>query len=298
MPAQDTSGIKEKILLLLKNRGPSLPIHIARETGLSILFASAFLSELFSEKKIKISCMKIGSSPLYFLPGQEKMLEPFSSYLKSREKDAFVLLKEKKFLIDSEQEPPIRVALRQIRDFAIPFRRPNTEGLFWRYFTDSESEFSQKKKIEEIKPKQIFKKKEPQEVRELDIFDKSSKEKQQIPERVKKIGKRRTRKKPPKKNDKFFNRVKEHLVRKQIEITDIEEVSKDSLTLKVKENEKEFLLIAYNKRRVGEQEINKAYKKASELGIPYRILCLGEPLKRLENLIKAVKNLQSIEKID
>ena len=97
---QDTSELKEKILSTFKQRGPSLPVHIAGATGLSILFASAFLSELFSEKKIKISHMKVGSSPIYFLPGQEHLLENFSQYIKGKEKETFLLLKEKKILKD------------------------------------------------------------------------------------------------------------------------------------------------------------------------------------------------------
>ena len=80
MPTQDTSGIKEKIIFVFKKRGPSLPVHVAQETGMSILFASAFLSELLAEKKIKISNMKVGSSPLYFISGQEFMLEKFSEF--------------------------------------------------------------------------------------------------------------------------------------------------------------------------------------------------------------------------
>ncbi len=51
MAIQDTVPIKEKILSVLKKRGPSLPVHVAGETELSMLFASAFLSELLSEKK-------------------------------------------------------------------------------------------------------------------------------------------------------------------------------------------------------------------------------------------------------
>ena len=87
---QDALGVKEKIIQIIKRRGPSLPAHIAKETELSILFSSAFLSELFSEKKIRISAMKVGSSPLYFLPGQESFLENFAHHLKSKEKEAFL----------------------------------------------------------------------------------------------------------------------------------------------------------------------------------------------------------------
>src|SRR3989344_4413814 len=129
MPIQDAQKLKEVMVSLLRIRGPTLPVHIAKDAGLTILFASAFLSELISDKKIKMSYMRIGSSPLYFLEGQENLLENFSEYLKSREKEAFLLLKEKKFLKHSEQEPAIRVALNEIKDFAAPFR---TGGeMFW-----------------------------------------------------------------------------------------------------------------------------------------------------------------------
>ena len=38
MPAQDMLQIKDKMVMVLKNRGPSLPVHIAKEVGLSIAF--------------------------------------------------------------------------------------------------------------------------------------------------------------------------------------------------------------------------------------------------------------------
>ncbi len=56
--------MRNKIIALLKIRGPSLPVHISKEIGLSSIFAGAFLSELASSKEIKISNMKVGGSPL------------------------------------------------------------------------------------------------------------------------------------------------------------------------------------------------------------------------------------------
>jgi len=280
MATQDTSGIKEKILSTLRKRGPSLPVHIAREIEMSALFASAFLSELFSEKEIKISNMKVGNSPLYFLPGQEPMLERFSQHLKSKEKDAFILLKQKRFLKDDEQEPAIRVALRAIKDFAIPFKKD--EQIIWRYLTIPESEF----KIKE-KPKKVEKETEPKKNEiELGIFEEKPK---------KKIIRKKV---SQKRNDKFFNRVKEFLSEKSIDIEDIESFSKNELTLRVKVRGEEKLLIAYNKKRINEADVLKAGKKASELNLSYIILSLGEPLKKLNNLIDAVKNLSAIEKIE
>ncbi len=275
MPTQDTSGIKEKILFILQKRGPSLPVHIAKETDLSILFASAFLSELFSEKKIKISNMKVGSSPVYFLFGQESMLENFSQHLKSKEKEAFILLKEKKFLKDEEQDPAIRVALRAIKDFAIPFKK--NEETFWRYFTSLETEFKIKEKPKKIEKKKIEEK--------LDIFDK--KPKKTIRKKI-----------PQKKNDKFFNKVKEFLSQKSIEIVDIESFYKNELILHIKIQGERKLLIAYNKKRINENDIVKANKRASESNLSYIVLSLGEPLKKLNSLISAVKNLSAIEKLE
>ena len=118
MPTQDTTPIKDKIISFLETNGPSLPVHIAKHINTNMLFASAFLSELLSNKKLKITNLRVGSSPVYYIPGQEKGLEKYAQYFKSKEREAYELLRERKFLIDSEQDPAIRVALRAIKDFA------------------------------------------------------------------------------------------------------------------------------------------------------------------------------------
>lgn len=273
---QDTSEIKEKIVGALKRRGPSLPIHIAKEIESNTIFASAFLSELISEKRVRISNMRVGSSPIYYIPGQEPLLERFSQHLKSRERDAFILLKEGKFLKDSRQEPAIRIALREIKDFAIPFRRD--EEIIWRYFTTPETEF----KIKE-KPGIIEEKKVPEE-KPLGIFGEGKKPK-------------KIRRKKAEKENKFFARVKEFLSERSIGMIDILNFSKNELILKIRDKEDDKILIAYNKKRVGELDIIKAAKKASEYNLPYMILSLGEPLKKTNALIDAIKKLDSIEKL-
>jgi hypothetical protein len=150
----ETKEIQQKIISILKERGPSLPIQIAKETEMSSLFISAFLSELTNEKRIKVSNLKVGGSPLYYLEGQEEKLEQFYKYLHPKEAEAFLLLKEKKVLKDSDQEPAIRVALRSIRDFAVGFRKD--EEIYWRFHSMSEEEIKeqeQPKKIKRIEPK-------------------------------------------------------------------------------------------------------------------------------------------------
>src|SRR3989344_7026305 len=99
----DTSSAlrtKDRIYNLIIGKGPSLPVHISKEVGIDPLFVSAFMAELKSDNKLRISDMKVGSSPLYYLPEQKMQLENFSQYLNQREREAFNLLRENKVLID------------------------------------------------------------------------------------------------------------------------------------------------------------------------------------------------------
>jgi len=287
MPTRDTTELKKKIIEFLTANGPNLPVRIAKETELSPLFASAFLAELLSEKRLKISNMRVGSSPLYFIPGQEDRLEEFSKYLKSKEKEAFEILRKNKFLKDYEQEPAIRVALRHLRDFAVPFKLG--EEILWRYFTIPEIEFQPRS--ESIEPRIVEEiKQEPEKKEsktdELDIFNKKQPKQKKL-----------TKKKGTKTNEKFFNKVKEYLSSQNIEILDIISFNKSELVLRTK-GEEELLLIAYNKKRINEEDIIKAYKKSVASGEKYGVISLGEPLKRITDLIEALKSLEDIKNIN
>lgn len=139
---QKLNESKERILSTVRRLGPSYPGRIAKETGISSLFVSAFLAELVSDKKLKMSSMKVGSSPLYLIEGQEKDLENFVSFLNHRERDAFVDLKKYGILEDERADPAIRVALRKIKDFAHPLnvRVGGETKLFWKFFLTSDDE--------------------------------------------------------------------------------------------------------------------------------------------------------------
>lgn len=288
MEKRDTSLIKEKIIQFLERNGPSLPVHIAKEIGMDMIFTSAFLSELISHQKIKTSFMKVGTSPVYFIPGQEIGLEKFSEYIKGKEREALILLKKNNFLKDSEQEPAIKVALRAIKDFAKPFEKNDT--LIWRYFLIQEKEFNAPKKEdkEEEKNKEKVKEEEISKERTEKTLEKKKNA----------IKKPKTRKSNKKSDEKFFNKVKEFLIKKEIELSDIISFNKKDLVLKVIQNGKEKILFAYNKKRITEKDILTAYKKAQERGLNYLLFSLGEPLKKTQNLLEAAKNLDSIEKIE
>jgi len=297
--SQDAAQIRGRIISLIRDNGPSLPVQVAKETGLSILFASAFLSELFGEKIINISNLRVGSSPLYFLPGQEPQLERFSQYIKGKEKEAYLLLKERKILRDSELQPAIRVALREIKDFAVPFEKNNE--IFWRYFLIEEPEKIEIDIIEiEEEPIQEISEDKPisQTGGREEISDEQVSKKEKPPKKLKSETKTKKPVKTEKKDDNFFNTIKEFLSKKEIEIVDIKDFKNNQALLKVKKNNREELLFVFNKKRISEKEILEAHKIAAEENIPYSILSLGETTKKLSDLISAIKTLSSIDKIE
>ena len=280
---KDPISIRNNIINILKMKGPSLPTYIAKDVGMDSLFTSAFLSELVSEKKIFVSNMKVGNSPIYFLRENYEQLEKFGDYLKSREKDAFLLLKERKILEDEKQEPAIRVALRAIKDFAIPMKKD--EKIIWRYFKVNEEELKEREKEKEIPIK-----------KEEKIIEK--KEKPIIQEKEKKTKRAVKKKSPEKKDNGFFNRIKEFLKESSIEIDNVEGISKNELFLIIKEAGSKKLLAAYNKSKITEKDFLKANKISKELNLPYILISKGEPSKKIRDFIESLKSMEKIKKLE
>jgi hypothetical protein len=135
---------REKILGLMKIKGPLLPAAVAKELGTNILLGSAMLAELSDKGFVKISSLKVGGSPLYYLPDQKEMLQNFFSSLKEKDRQTAELLRDRKLLRDNEQDPLTRVSLRGIKDFAHPLEVTLGEmrELFWKWMMlpDSEAE--------------------------------------------------------------------------------------------------------------------------------------------------------------
>jgi hypothetical protein len=319
--------INSRIINLMKIRGPILPIHAARETNLSLLLTGAFLSSLVSEKAIKISNLKVGGSPVYFLQGQEPMLENFIKFLPQKEREAFTMLKDRKFLKDSELDPVIRVALRNIKDFAIPFKLESIpDTLFWRFFLVNDVELekeiekfrpkpeikSEEKKIEikeELKPKPEIKtglelkRAEKPKVEEIKKEIKPVIERKEI---QKPLGIEKHEKKPRKarekvKDTRFREEVNAFLLKKDIEL--VQEMSYDKAEVlgKVRINSDlgkiSFLLIAKDKKKLSEADLILAYQKAQNEKMPCLFLSKAEISKKTQESMEQYKNLIKLEKI-
>jgi hypothetical protein len=85
---------------------------------------------------VRVSSIKVGASPLYYVPDNESKLEDYIDHLNDKDRKVFKLLKEEKVLQDSEQDPLTRVSLRTIKDFAKSFEilHQGQKLLFWRFY--------------------------------------------------------------------------------------------------------------------------------------------------------------------
>jgi len=133
---------RERIISFVKSKGPVLPYQIGKEIKTDIIMASAHLSELVSSNILKISNTKVGGSPLYYIKGQENLLQKYSSNLHEKERRAYEFLSQKKVLEDSSLEPLTRVALREIKDFAVQLniRTQSKNFIFWKWYLCSDEE--------------------------------------------------------------------------------------------------------------------------------------------------------------
>ena len=157
------TSARDKALQYIKLNGPILPVQISKHIGTNILLASAVLSELSASKQIKISRAAIGGSPVYYVPGQEhKLGDKLYNSLNAKEKEAFSLLKNKRVIWERQLEPWQRVALRDLKDFAVPINVHFNEEdhIFWKFHLI---------KDDEVTPyvDEILKQEFPEEIKEI-----------------------------------------------------------------------------------------------------------------------------------
>src|SRR4030042_4845042 len=97
--------IRQKVIDFIRVKGPSLPVHITKEINQNILMSSAILSEMVSKGDLKISNIKLGGSPLYYIKGQEYKLQNYIDRLNPKDRKTLELLREKKVLRDVKLQP-------------------------------------------------------------------------------------------------------------------------------------------------------------------------------------------------
>ncbi|MEK6909013.1 MAG: hypothetical protein AABX23_03100 [Nanoarchaeota archaeon] len=290
---------KERILEIIKERGPELPVRVASTISQNNIFTAAFMSELVGEQKLKLSNMRVGGSPLYYISGQEEQLQKYTEYLNHKEKEAFKLLKQNEILQDSEQEPAIRVALRSIKDFAIPVKiiDNSQEKIFWKIHTLSNDKTKEliEKAITPIKHeiKQEIKEEKTLIKEELKQIEKS--ESIKLEQQVKEI-------KNKEANSDFLDKIKKVMSEKEYEITKEILTKKKEFTAKIRLNthlgQQELYMVAKDKKKITLDDIVSTLQKAQAEKMPALIISPGEVDKKALDYYKEWSNLIKHQKLE
>ena len=295
---------RERIVEIVKVKGPVLPVQISKEIGSDILMASAHLAELTASNRLKISTIKVGGSPLYYLPGQEAMLQKFVGNMNDKEKKAFDLLNQNKILRDVEQEPVIRVALREIKDFAIPLNvtHNNNREIFWKWYLTSNEEAEQliKEKLKILeKP---IEKAQKQEIKEQKLEERPLQQK--IEEKLIEMQKETKQKikqprkyKPREKEDSFLKEIIKFFERNKINIISSEIIKRNSEIDFIVEipsvvGNLQYYSKARNKKRINDSDLSQAYVKGQLKRLPVLVISSGELSAKAQEMIgKELSNL-------
>lgn len=274
---------KNIIVDLLKKNGPSLPSSISSHVSLSLLFTSALLSELVADKAVKYSHLKVGGSPLYFVAGQEHMLDNFTKHLAQKEKEAFQFLQEKEVVIEDNVEPGFRVAFRNMKDYAVPIKikAGEDEKVFWRLHTIAEEDAMKKiedtmKKLKLDKPKVEVKEEKKIEVRE-------EKKESEIKIVEHEIKDKKQREKAKKEKGAFRSKALAWLSDKKLEIVEKFDDKSDNIAIiSTYSNlgELSFIVIAKDKAKISEADISLAYQQGLARKMPVLLLVSGEITKK------------------
>lgn len=311
MTANKILELKEKVFEYVKQHGPILPAVMAKEFNSTNIFISALLSELSTNKRIKLSRGKIGGSPLYYCKEQEeKLVELLRGSIGQKPREALDLLKEKKILRDRDCLPFERVALRGLEDFAKPVRLVinDTEEIFWKWYLLADDE------AKELIEKQLVnlygqKKEEPKiEELEIEILQKETAneiipEEQHKPQQKKKKKKflqevlmNKAKKEPAAETD-FEKLVLQFLKKKEIKILDKSVLAKNkefNYTVQVPSNAGEltYFIKARNKKSFSEGDLLLAFTEGQNLKLPTIFISNGDITKKAKEYM--TKNLRGM----
>jgi len=295
---------KEKLLALVKMKGPMLPIDASKAIGMDSVFTGAMLSELASSKKIKITNVKIGGSPLYYVDGQETKLQDLMKYLNGKDKEVAEKLRAEKLVRDNDCKPLERVSLRQIKDYAIPIRITNNNEIetFWRWYLYKEEE-AKNRIVELFAP--VSKEVQQSELdipneKELKEYEKPAEEKQtelhikkEEPKKkeIKKLEKYEKKEKPLKEQLNFEDRILDFFSKNSIEIVEEKMIKKNkemNYTSRVNSNigKLDYFIKVKNKSKINEADLSIAFNEAGKM--PLLFISNGSLTKKAEEHLSSI----------
>jgi hypothetical protein len=300
---------REQIVQLGHN-SPLLPNTVAKALNTNGILAGAMLSEMVAKGLLKTSALKVGGSPLYYLPGKEEQLLSFSNYLNEKDKRTLALLQELKVIREKDCEPLVRVSLSLIKDFSkqLIVEYNGIQETFYKYFLVTDEEAKQlikaqlepvqevKEETSEIKEETKGRQESKQEVNE--IKEEIKEIKQEAKEEITPLKKEKTEK--PKKIEApagdFWEQLISHFSTHKITIQEHTVVKKKTdfdLIVEIPSpvGKLTYYCKARSKKKLTDADISSAYVTGQIKKLPTIFITDGELNKKAQELASQLKGL-------
>ena len=272
---------KDKIIDLIKQKGPCLPFNIYKDLNTNLLFASAMLGELVSNRILKVTHLKRASSPYYYLEEQKEKLQNISNFLNEKDKLSYDLIKEKKVLKDSDQSPLTQVSLRSIKDYAIPLQinHQNQQIIFWKWYMLSNQEAEDKiKAIIGIKKQETKKK----EIKQTQIKKTKPKPTSSLTSQTSFLD----------QITKYFKKNNITIINQEMKNTKKTEID-FIIELPSAVGDLQYYCKAKNKKKINDADIASAFVQGQQKKLPVILLITGEMTKKSKEMLnKEFKGLK------
>lgn len=289
---------RDRVLAVLRMRGPSIPVHIKKAVGQGDTFmVGALLSELVKANKARVTTLKRGGSPFYYVPEHASKLENLIPELGEKDQRVAQLLRSEKVLRDKTQDPLTRVSLRQIKDFAVPLdvRLPDGQEIFWKwYLTSREEAEGIIKKLLGIQPEPIKKevsKKEPEVVVEKPPKADVPKPTKKVEKPVQKPLEEKTLKAVDDTDDPFYKQLQAFFKKSDIQVISKEIIRKNSdieleLAIPSAVGRLEYYCKAKNKKKCNDGDLSTAYLQGQMRKLPVLFLTTGDVTKKAIGMLQ------------
>ena len=291
-------NLKEnQVYTSIQTKGPLLPIEIARSLSMETYIVSAILATLLKNKKIEISKRKIGSSNLYYIPGQEGLVRKrLLPELNALEQKALQRVKELKVAFENELYPQERFMLKEMLDF-VNLLKVKTEKEEFDVWVDAEltkEEINEiiKKRLENLKEKStpIEKPKEALPEKNIPIEKEETKQELLSQEPPKELPEKKERKRKSTQNTNFNEKLNDYLKRMDITLIKV-------LFIKANENiaivsipsiigDQFFYMFYTTKKNLNEGDLSKIYLEASKHKMPILLILENEINSKINQYIK------------
>lgn len=287
---------KEQVLQAVKMKGLVVPSDITREFHTDTFIIGAVLSDLVHDKKLLVSTVKKGGSPVYYSPEHKERLLDLYKYLNEKDRQTFEMLKKEKVVSDAEQIPLIRVSLRNLKDYAKPIEVTvnGKTSLFWKWYLATEQEIHELLHThlseQQIQPQQTVLQKaiEKQPLQQVE---------KQVHPKIKEASK--ITKDIKEEHESFIEKVKDFFHQKEIVIMESTLIKKGEMEYLIKVPSAVGNIVyfckAKQKKKCSEGDIATTFVAAQLKKLPALFLTTGEvPKKLLQKIPEEYPNMKII----